>query len=46
MFTYSKMHPIYRLLLFIAYFEILIYCQGGGGGGGSGGKVFRFTSFI
>jgi hypothetical protein len=27
------MHSIYRVLLFIVYFGILIDCQGGGGGG-------------
>jgi hypothetical protein len=43
------MHQIYRLVLLIAYFGILIDCQGGGGGGGSGGggEAFKvFSSFI
>ncbi|CAF3372279.1 unnamed protein product [Rotaria sp. Silwood1] len=32
------MHLVYRVLLFLAYFVILIQCQGGGGGGGGGGS--------
>jgi len=44
------MYTIYGILLFIAYFGILICCQGSGGGGsggsGGGGKSSKFFAVI